>query len=107
MFGCLLGWYAIYTFSGLLQPSRILPGAKFILRPKSCILQFWQRYCTALEQWTLAKLCGMVQGIELWNFRSSSFSTEGATYIPRVAITLFFFCSKTLILLDHIAVFLT
>jgi len=42
----------------------------------------------ALDQWASAKLCGMVQGMELWNFRSSSFSTEGATYIPRAAITL-------------------
>jgi len=30
----------------------------------------------------------MVQVIEPWNFRSSSFSTEGATYNPRTAITL-------------------
>jgi len=30
----------------------------------------------------------MVQGMELWNFCSSVFSTEGATYIPRAAITL-------------------
>ena len=29
----------------------------------------------------------MVQGMELQSFRSSSFSTEGATYIPRAAIT--------------------
>jgi len=29
-----------------------------------------------------------VQGMELWNFRSLSFSTEGGTYIPRAAITL-------------------
>ena len=34
------------------------------------------------------KLCGMVQGMELWKFRSSSFSTEDANYIPRAAITL-------------------
>ena len=46
------------------------------------------RYCTALEQWASVKLCGDAQGIELRNFRSSSFSTEGATYIPRAAITL-------------------
>jgi len=25
---------------------------------KSCILLFWQRYCTALEHWASAKLCG-------------------------------------------------
>jgi len=30
----------------------------------------------------------VVQEMELRNFRSSSFSTEGATYTPRAAITL-------------------
>jgi len=38
MFGRLLGWYTM------------LPGAKFAFRPKSCVLLFWQRYCTTLEQ---------------------------------------------------------
>ena len=35
MFGRLLGWYTIYTFStfsGVLAPDRILPGEKFTLR---------------------------------------------------------------------------
>ena len=32
MFGRLLGWYAIYTFSGAVAPNGILPGAKFSLR---------------------------------------------------------------------------
>jgi len=49
---------------------------------------YWQRYCWALEQWAWARLCDVVQGMELRNIRSSSFSTEGATYIPRAAITL-------------------
>jgi len=35
---------------------------------KSCVL-YCQRYCTALEQWASAKLYGVVQGTELWNFR--------------------------------------
>jgi len=55
---------------------------------KSCVLLYWQRYCTALEQWASAKLCGVVQGMELRSFRSWLFSTEGATYIPTAAITL-------------------
>jgi len=46
----------------------------------------WQRYCTALEQWASAKLCSVVQEMELWNFRCSSFSTEGATYIENLYI---------------------
>jgi len=33
MFGRLLGWYTICTFLGALAPNRILPGAKFTLRP--------------------------------------------------------------------------
>jgi len=36
---------------------------------KSCILLYWQRYCTALQQRASVKLCGMVQGMELRNFR--------------------------------------
>jgi len=33
MFGRILGWYTIYTFSGHLAPNRILPGAKFTVCP--------------------------------------------------------------------------
>jgi len=33
MFGRLPGWWTMYTFSGALAPHRILPGAKFTLRP--------------------------------------------------------------------------
>ena len=33
VFGRLLGWYTICTFLGALAPNRILPGAKFTLRP--------------------------------------------------------------------------
>ena len=36
----------------------------------------------------VSQTCRVVQGMELRNFRSSSFSTEGAVYIPRAAITL-------------------
>jgi len=68
-----------------MPPNGILPGAKFTAT-KSCVLLFWQRCCTALEQWVSAKLCCMVQGMKLWNF-CSSFSTEGATCIPTAAIT--------------------
>jgi len=28
---------------------------------QSCVLLYWQRYCTALEQWALAKFCGVQQ----------------------------------------------
>jgi len=36
---------------------------------KFCVLLYWQRYCTHAS----AKLCGVVQGMELRNFRFSSF----------------------------------
>jgi len=59
----------MYTFSGALPPDGILPGAKFTLRPKSCLLLYWQRYCTALQDQASAKLWGVVQGMELRDFR--------------------------------------
>ena len=65
-----------------------LPGAKFTLRPSLYVLLYWHCYCTALKQWAWAKLCSVIQRMELRNFRSSSFSTEGATYILRAAVTL-------------------
>ena len=75
-------------FWGLLHPNGILPAAKIHFASKSCILLYWQRYCTALEYSASAKRCHVVQGMELWNFRSSSFWTLGTTGIPRAAITL-------------------
>ena len=71
MFGRLLGWYTIYTFSGLLPPIGILPGAKFILRPIQVLLAFsyigsvTARYSSSERQ----PNCGVVQGMELRNFR--------------------------------------
>jgi len=46
-------------FWRLLPRNRILPGAKFSLRPPSLARSCWQRYCTALEQWARVKLCGI------------------------------------------------
>jgi len=56
-------------------------------------------------------LCGVVQGMESRNFRSSSFWTEGATYIPWAAITfgivphssLFCFCAANHIIVIYIS----
>jgi len=59
IFGCLLGWYTIYTFSGLLPPDGNLPGAKFTLRP-ILVFSYWHSHCTALQQWLSAKLSGVV-----------------------------------------------
>jgi len=36
---------------------------------KSCVILYWQRYYTTLEQRASAKICGMLQGMELQNFR--------------------------------------
>jgi len=69
-FGRLLGWYTIYTFSEALAPDGILPRAKFTLRPKSCVLLYWQRYCMALKRRVSAKICSMLQGMKLRNFRT-------------------------------------
>jgi len=79
----------LYTFEGLLPSNGILPIAKFTLRPSLVFYRaYWQRHCTAFEQWAAAILAGVVQGIELRKFCFSSFSTESATYIPQAAITL-------------------
>jgi len=50
----------IYIFGGCCSiTDRILPGAKFSLHPPSLALSYWQHYCTAVEQWARAKLCGV------------------------------------------------
>jgi len=54
-------------FWGLL-PQWNFARCKIRLASKSCILLYWQRYCTALQQRASAKLCGVVQGMELQNF---------------------------------------
>jgi len=51
--------YIYIYFWRMLPRNGILPGAKFSLRPPSLALSYWQRYCTALEQWARAKLCGV------------------------------------------------
>jgi len=94
MFGRLLGWYTIYTFWGLLPPNRILSGAKFTLQNSLCVQVLRSAILAVLLHGTRAVGVsqtlrrGSLQGMELRNFRSSSFSTKGATYIPRAAVTL-------------------
>ena len=43
-------------------------SCKIHFASKSCVLLYCQRYCTAVEQRPSAKLCGVVQGMELGNF---------------------------------------
>jgi len=69
MFGRLLGWYTIYTFSGAVAALRKFAMCKIYIASKSCTLLYCSRCCTALEQRPSAKLCGAVQGMKLRNFR--------------------------------------
>ena len=71
MFGRLLGCYTMYTFSH----DGILPGAKFALRPKSCILLFWQRYA---RHFGSGRQPNFATWYKEWNYGTF---TEGATYI--------------------------
>jgi len=57
-----------YIFGGFC-PWRNFATCKIHVMSKSCVLLYWQRYFTALQQQASAKLCGVVQGIELRNFR--------------------------------------
>jgi len=50
-------------------PLRNLASCKIHFASKSCVLLYWHHYCTALKQRASAKLCGVVQGMELRNFR--------------------------------------
>ena len=44
-------------------------GCHLYSKRKTCILLYWQHYCTALQQRASAKLCRVVKGMELRNFR--------------------------------------
>jgi len=57
-------------FLGPLAPWRNFDRCKIHFTSKSCVLLYWQRYCTSVQQRASAKLCGKVQGIKLRNFRS-------------------------------------
>jgi len=48
IFGRLLRWYTVYTFSGALPLDGILP-VKIQFASKSSVLLYCQRYCTAIE----------------------------------------------------------
>jgi len=69
MFGRLLGWYTIYTFSVALASWGNFARCKIHFTSKCSVLLYWQRYCSAVQQRASAKLCGVVQGMELRNFR--------------------------------------
>jgi len=57
----------IYIFGGSCPRQNFAP-VQIHFTSKSCFLVYWQRYCTSLQQRPSAKLCGVVQGMELRNF---------------------------------------
>jgi len=68
----------VWPSSGLVHYIYILEGfcpwqnfgrCKVHFASKCCVLLYWQPYCTALQQGVSAKLSGVVQGMELQNFR--------------------------------------
>jgi len=64
----------IYIF-GAVAPSQNFALCKIHFTSRFCIRLYWLRYCMALQQQASAKLCGVVQGMELRTF------SEGAIYI--------------------------
>jgi len=68
MFGHRLHWYTIYTFSGAHAPDGILPHAKFTFRP-GLEFSYFGSITARTPAPASAKFCGVVQGMELWNFR--------------------------------------
>jgi len=72
MFGRLLGWYTVYTFLGALDPDRILPGAKFTLRPSLGSVTAW--HSSSGHQPNFAA------SYKKWNYGTFA---EGATYIQQ------------------------
>jgi len=73
---------------GFLPCNGILPGAKLTLRASLVFSYIGSIIARTLLEWASARLRGVVQEMELRSFCSSSFSTEGATYIQRAAIVL-------------------
>ena len=62
-------WLTVYIqFSGAFALWRNFARCKLHFASKSCVLLYWQHYCTTVDQWASAKLCSVVQGMELWNF---------------------------------------
>ena len=59
MFGCLLGWYTMYSVSGALAPCQNFARCKIHFVSKFCVLVYWQCHCTALQQRASANLCGV------------------------------------------------
>ena len=75
MFGRLLGWYTMYTFSEALAHDRILPGAKFTLRPSLALAYIGS--ATARHS-SSGRQPNFAAWYKEWNYGTF---VEGATYI--------------------------
>jgi len=53
--------YYIYIFGGSCPLTEFCQVQNSLCVPKSCVLLYWRRYCTAFEEWASAKLCGVHQ----------------------------------------------
>ena len=68
----LVAWYTrnrITEVSKRVPPISGWAAITFGIGEHSSVILYWQHYCTALQQWASAKLCGVVHGMELRNFR--------------------------------------
>jgi len=77
MFGRFLGWYTMYTFSGLLPHDTILPGAKFTLLPS---LAFSYIDSITAQHSSSGHQPNFAAWYKEWNYRTFA---EGTTYIQQ------------------------
>jgi len=75
IFGHLLGWYTIYTFSGALARDRVLRGAKFMLRPS---LAFSFLSSDNARHFSSGRQPKFAAWYKEWNYGTFA---EGTTYI--------------------------
>jgi len=69
---CLAVYWActVYIhFRELLPLTEFCPAQNSLYTSKFCVRLYWQRYCTALQQRSSVKLCGVVQRMQFRNFR--------------------------------------
>jgi len=77
MFGHLLGWHTTYTFSAALDPDRILPGAKFTLRPS---IAFWYIGSVTARHSSSGRQPNFAAWYKEWTYRTFA---DGAIYIQQ------------------------
>jgi len=77
IFGRLLGWYTIYTFSRALAADGISPGAKFTLS-RSLAFSYIGSVTARARHFSSGRQPNFAAWYKEWNFRTFA---EGATYI--------------------------